>query len=333
MNYKVSIIIPIYNVEKYLNKCISSIANQTYKNLEILLVNDGSPDRCPEMCDGWTKNDDRIKVIHKENGGPSDARNAGLEYANGEYLLFVDSDDYIELDLVEKVLYSVNGHDFVLFGYFIENLDENDCLISKKPCDFNRENLLSMLSVVGYIWNKMYKRSFITKKQIHFQKGVSLLEDVLFNEKAFAEAESIGYLNEPLYHYIHRKRKSLVNQYHQTAYELHSLSMNCTKNIFSNSFFGKHYSEIVIAEKHFGGLQYCFSNLFYYKNELLYSIKVKKIKDMLNDQLTKQYLPLFKPMGFKSKVMYFFIKHKFALLIAFIYEISSFIKGEKNSKC
>ena len=91
--HKVSVVIPIYNVQEYLNECVSSIVNQTYQNLEIILVDDGSPDSCPMMCDAWKDHDDRIIVIHKENGGLSDARNAGLAKASGEYILYVDSDD------------------------------------------------------------------------------------------------------------------------------------------------------------------------------------------------------------------------------------------------
>ena len=92
----ISVIVPIYNVEKYLNRCIESIVNQTYKTLEIILVDDGSPDNCPQICDEWKEKDNRIKVIHKKNGGLSDARNAGLDIAQGEYIAFVDGDDFLE---------------------------------------------------------------------------------------------------------------------------------------------------------------------------------------------------------------------------------------------
>ena len=91
----ISVIVPIYKVEEYLNRCVESLVNQTYKNLEIILVDDGSPDNCPEMCDRWAKQDKRIRVIHKKNGGLSDARNAGMRIATGEYIAFVDSDDLV----------------------------------------------------------------------------------------------------------------------------------------------------------------------------------------------------------------------------------------------
>ena len=102
--YKVSVIIPIYNVQEYLDECINSIVKQTYQNLEIILVDDGSPDSSPMICNEWEKQDDRIVVIHKENGGLSDARNAGLIKASGEYVLYVDSDDYLEIDTIEWMI-------------------------------------------------------------------------------------------------------------------------------------------------------------------------------------------------------------------------------------
>ena len=102
----ISVIVPVYKVEKYLDQCVKSIVNQTHKNLEIILVDDGSPDRCPEMCDAWAKKDTRIRVIHKENGGLGDARNAGVSVANGEYIGFVDSDDWCEQDMFQELFES-----------------------------------------------------------------------------------------------------------------------------------------------------------------------------------------------------------------------------------
>lgn len=107
MDLLISIIIPIYNVEEYLERCIDSVVNQTYKNLEIILVDDGSPDRCGDICDTWALRDTRIKVIHKKNGGLSDARNAGMSLATGEFIAFVDSDDVVERQfrsVIEKVI-------------------------------------------------------------------------------------------------------------------------------------------------------------------------------------------------------------------------------------
>ena len=115
----VSIVLPIYNVEKYLDRCIESVVRQTYKKIEIILVDDGSPDSCPQKCDDWAKRDGRIKVVHKKNAGLGYARNTGIENATGEYICFFDSDDYIALDTIEKAynLATKEESDMVIFGF------------------------------------------------------------------------------------------------------------------------------------------------------------------------------------------------------------------------
>ena len=117
----ISVIIPVYKVEKYLKRCIDSVINQTYKNLEIILVDDGSPDNCPKICDDYSKKDKRIKVIHKKNGGVSAARNKGLKLSNGDYIVFVDSDDWLEYNFVEEMLTNLRKNKvdyfFVLYQY------------------------------------------------------------------------------------------------------------------------------------------------------------------------------------------------------------------------
>ena len=117
--HKVSVIIPIYNVQDYLHECVESIVQQTYKNLEIILVDDGSPDACPTLCDEWERKDNRIITIHKKNGGLSDARNAGLHKASGDYVLYVDSDDYLERDTIEWMISCAQSYEaeIVAFTY------------------------------------------------------------------------------------------------------------------------------------------------------------------------------------------------------------------------
>ena len=124
-NGLVSIILPIYNVEKYIDRCINSVVNQTYKELEIILVDDGSPDNCPKICDEWAKRDNRIKVVHKKNAGLGMARNTGIENAHGEYICFFDSDDYIALDTIKKVMQTASQTeaDLILFGHY--EVDKN----------------------------------------------------------------------------------------------------------------------------------------------------------------------------------------------------------------
>ena len=131
----VSVVLPIYNVEKYLDRCIKSVVNQTYKNLEIILVDDGSPDNCPMICDVWAKKDDRIKVIHKKNAGLGMARNTGIENATGEYICFFDSDDYVETNTIELCINEINrsNSQIVLFG--INSVNERGFTVTHRAPD------------------------------------------------------------------------------------------------------------------------------------------------------------------------------------------------------
>ena len=128
MESKVSIVIPVYNVEAYLKECVDSAIKQTYKNLEIILVDDGATDSCPEICDVYAQSDKRIKVIHRENGGLSAARNTGMDASTGEYIYFLDSDDYIELKAIEKLVNTIETEkaDFVFFDGYVFYTDCED---------------------------------------------------------------------------------------------------------------------------------------------------------------------------------------------------------------
>lgn len=162
MNSIISIIIPVYNVEQYLDKCIQSIVQQTYKNLEIILVDDGSPDNCPKMCDVWEKKDNRITVIHKENGGLSDARNKGLDIAKGEYFYFCDSDDYISEETIESLYEkSIATEADITVGNYAIVTNDYEFPQHFPRITVDKDNAFEMLlqySQMSIAWNKLYRR-------------------------------------------------------------------------------------------------------------------------------------------------------------------------------
>lgn len=213
----VSIIIPIYNVEKYLDRCVESACNQTYKHLQIILVDDGSPDMCPQMCDDWAKKDSRIQVIHKKNGGLSDARNAGLDVARGKYIYFLDGDDYVEPTLVETALwYMTDGVDMVVFPCFTHRTDGT---VYKSPfrigkyllpdgksrADFTIDTLLQWK--IGWeAWSRLYIRANIEKFGLRFEDNKEIFaEDLYFCLCYCAHANQVVCIPDCLYHYIHRE--------------------------------------------------------------------------------------------------------------------------------
>ena len=205
----ITVIVPVYNVEKYLDKCVESIVNQTYKNLEIILVDDGSPDNCPAMCDEWAKKDSRIKVIHKANGGVSSARNAGLDTAQGEYIGFVDSDDYIKENMYEILLKSFCENNIelsvcglVCYGKAV-SIDKNKII--------KKDDALTMLFDIknypyfeGYVWNKLFKSDIIKKNKLRFDENIDMSEDTLFNFMYLKYVSKVSIVKGECYQYNYR---------------------------------------------------------------------------------------------------------------------------------
>lgn len=208
MNDLISVIVPIYNVEKYIHKCVKTIREQTYTNLEIFLVDDGSPDNCGEICDEYAKQDDRITVIHKKNGGLSDARNAAIDVMTGKYVTFVDSDDYLEPTMIEKLynaLCNANADMAICnYNYVTEdgkfvNTHKNDGQVMV----FNqKEALYELLDSKKYsnsAWGKLYRADHFSDVRYPFGK---IFEDVPTTYKLFLKSEKIVYVQETLYNYL-----------------------------------------------------------------------------------------------------------------------------------
>ncbi len=227
----ISVIVPVYNVENYIRKCIESILNQTYKNLEIILVDDGSPDNCGKICDEYAKIDSRVKVIHKQNGGVSSARNAGLEIAKGDYVAFVDGDDFIEQDMYEKMHLSLKKDNAdISFCRFNEVVDAENFLVVETALEdfcaslnlkyvFNQTSLISVEDnckkvkkyVGGYIWRSLFNRNLIGKTR--FDENVWHAEDLLFLIECLCKKEiRISFVDEYLYNYVIRSGSQTHNE-------------------------------------------------------------------------------------------------------------------------
>lgn len=216
----VSIVVPVYKVEQYLERCVQSICEQTYPELEIILVNDGSPDCCGEICEELAKKDHRIQVVHKQNGGLSDARNAGVKYATGKYLLFVDSDDYIAKDLVEKTVAEAEKGkcDLVLFDYYCVENGTEEIRTIKLPTDriFSLKEEHQLLLAPPAAWTKLFNREFYMKAECPFPKGL-YFEDLATTPIFFLKAERISYLKEPLYYYIIRENSIMTGKNYEKS--------------------------------------------------------------------------------------------------------------------
>lgn len=218
----ISIIIPIYKVEQYLDECVASVVNQTYKDLEIILVDDGSPDSCPQMCDEWAKKDSRIKVVHKKNGGLSSARNAGLAVATGEYIGFVDSDDYVDETMYEDLMRVmmrnektmvvsspiIRNASGVFTPYKVGTYDYKDC----ETMSFAEYMKLFLgMNMDATVWNKLYKREFV---QTMFREGRNN-EDYLFmyyNVKNVYGTDCVLAVSGTAHYYYRDNAQSICHQ-------------------------------------------------------------------------------------------------------------------------
>lgn len=232
----VSIIVPVYNTEVYLRTCIESIIRQTYNNLDVILVDDGSSDNSLNICLEMEKLDSRIRVYSKINGGVSNARNDGIEMARGNYIMFVDSDDYIEHDMVEKMLARVHKGWLVVCNWD-SNERQNAYLYGGRSVKLGKEDFWGLYKnrQISSVWNKLYEREKIGET-VRFEGGLSIGEDLLFNLNYMLDIKGFIYLDEIFYHYRNGRTSGLSNSYSGKMYDKYlsiyrTLITFCTEQI------------------------------------------------------------------------------------------------------
>ena len=295
-NPLISIIIPVYNVEKYLDRCIESIVNQTYKNLEIILIDDGSTDNSPQICDKWGEKDNRIKVIHKENEGVSSARNIGLDSANGTYIGFVDSDDYIDKQMYKLLLESIhkNNSNIAICNYYISEKNQKYYGVIKQPNDILERELLEENGIKGFNWNKLYSVDLL--HGIRFIAEVHIWEDLLFNYQILANNQvRYSYINEPLYYYVQREKSLLHGGSH----------MSCYTELKAIEFIIEHLMKKDIALANRKKVEYILTvkniEQKYAKNSLMLNkISIKEYMERVNYYLKNGLLK--EKIGIKNKI-------------------------------
>lgn len=214
--YKFSIIIPVYNSEKYLDRCILSCINQTYKNFEIILIDDGSSDNSLKICNKYKNIDNRINVIHNKNEGVSIARNIGIENSEGKYIVFVDSDDFIEQDMLEKLENLLNKQKTECIIYNLDNMLKSKAVYGEEINNILIKLIIS--EVINSPCNKVYIRDIIEKNNIRFEKNVKIGEDLLFNVLYISKIKGFYLLNENFYNYSKENKQSLTLKYNKDKY-------------------------------------------------------------------------------------------------------------------
>lgn len=314
---KLSVIVPIYNVEEYLANCIESILNQTFKDFELILINDGSTDNSLEICYRYRDRDKRINVINKKNGGVSSARNIGIEISKGEYIAFVDPDDDIEINMYEELMGIMenNNVDIVVSGFKFINLINNTSekfniynrtnrIIKRK--EINNEILIDILNLdncYGYgmysCWNKIYKKELFFKYNIRFDDNKNNGEDAKLNLIMLTVINSIYFLDIPLYNYYIRKRESLTQMVREDTY----------KDILDNRDFHEYLCNL------YGNSQLCKNGIKKYLNDTIRYMNLVSVSNFQLGKKNKILKEILNDYTFKKSINKYECQHRFYVLL------------------
>lgn len=331
----VSVIIAVYNAERYLDKCISSLCRQTYPKLEIILVDDGSTDSSASLCDQWLEKDVRIKVIHQNNTGVSAARNKGIEVASGEFIVFLDSDDWLEPDFLKELLEAYRPSDFVLTGYmmdFGEGKKQIKRLYSKKEgnCYLAGRDVLALYykNLLNPIWNKLYEREVIDKNVLSFREDMDLGEDIVFNLDYLKHVHGrICIINQPLYHYVCVEDSTLGSRYHEHFVDMQNIIF---KHFFSyfESISVDHEQEERLCMIYFDSLIAAMDNLYLNRHKLGRS---DYQRNMRLRRCEPRFCTLLKHLKGKNKwiygIRYLFLSHGFYIFDYYLRKVLRLMRG------
>lgn len=334
---KVSVIVPVYKTEKFLAKCVESILNQTYGDLELLLVDDGSPDRCPQICDEFATRDPRIRVIHKENGGVSSARNAGLDAAKGEYIAFVDSDDHIEPDMYEQMMMKAAEHNCdVVMCDCSKDFEKTVQLYTHKirPGYYSQQDLryeyypnLLMMPDVNYpptISNclLLFRRKLLTKGEpLRYAQGIRFSEDLLFGAQLMRRAESFYYMQGRIYYHYMMNEQSATHVFAADKWKDYQQLHRRIVAVFANDTEYDFHHQIDLCLLFF---TYNAISDIYTATQLSKMEKKRKILAILRDDVVKDMFVRIHigklPISFKLKLISYIYRYQIgiSLLIRFL---------------
>lgn len=324
----VSIIVPVYNSEKYIQRCIDSLINQTISNIEIILINDGSTDNSLKILNEYAKKDIRIKIIDKENGGVSSARNSGIEVARGRYISFVDADDWCEENMFELMYDMAEKHncDIVTSGYSMDNVDGKNIstkIASKSIIANNEQDIGKVIhnSNISYAFTKLYKRNIINDNDIRFNEKLSMGEDATFVCDYLMNINSAGVINRSLYHYVRCNSESLSTKFVENISDFIEGIWERLDILYAKYPEFKRLEHIDGSSKLINrSKMYIYNN--YRKNcNLTRRERQNYIKYFMNDNKLSKDMVNYKPKGFIDKLYYVLYKTGSPLIMDFVYSL------------
>jgi len=333
-----SVIMPVYNVERYLEASVNSVLNQTFTDFELILIDDASPDNCGEICDRLAERDKRVKVIHNTvNSGAGLSRNFGIEKAKGEYILFVDSDDTISTDALEILNDNADGFDITVFGLnrLFENKNEkiykteklfHSPFISNSLKDSGQLLIsLNQAGIFPFVWNKLYRRSFLRENGVLFENA-KITEDCFFNLLLFQKTDKIKVISDCLYNYRKPARQTLTNSYSPEFLELSKRKFILEKELLENTG--------CCNEENLQFIYYVFIKhliSYFIRNRAKTAQLTPKqqksfIKNALADNIVAEVLNNYKPNGLLTKVLTYILKSNKINLCYFTVYLITFLK-------
>ena len=261
--------------------------------------------------------DNRVKVIHKENGGLSDARNFGLEKATGDFIVFIDGDDYIELDLIKHAVKTIleNDAEVAIWGYFADFVDEDEKLVNRiekvpkaQLYDKNSESTIDiskdLVGMLGYAWNKMYKTEYLKDNSFQFTKGLSLVEDIVFNSPVLSKSNKVVFIDKAFVHYMQRPRETLGVKYYSNYFELKKKALYSIDHLLYAWNIGEHKRKTIISEIGFNNLKSTFKSIN--NSDKTNKEKLTLMQKVRVDKASKDILKDFKPYSVKNWLIYIF---------------------------
>lgn len=318
----VSVIVPVYRAEQYIDRCVRSIINQTEKNIEIWLIDDGSPDKCGSLCDTFAQLDSRIHVIHKENAGVSAARNDGIKYASGKYIAFVDSDDYIEPNMLSLLINAAEQAEaeIAICGYYVEQVHTQKvadlCCHDGNYDKAAAKQLLSKFFGKNYtglasMGNKLYLRSFLNFQHIQVDESLQRAEDFWFNFEAIGHSSLISVVSTPLYHYV-QNEESVMHCYRETQFA--DWTHNRKRLL---EYANKHNIALDYSDFYYNYIY----NTIIFMRDLVKNNKMETCKIIMQNSFFRQAIKynINVPLHIKSVV--FCIKHSHFILASFLLTI------------
>lgn len=322
---KISIIVPIFNGEKYLRRCIESILKQTYKNIELILINDGSEDKSLAICEEYKKNDKRIIIINKENEGVSIARNIGIEKATGELISFVDADDYLEITFLQELFDMMKKYntEYITCGYnrvydnHIEQVN-NDLKEILMTSDEYLKKLLNVQTGYGFAHMKLIDKNIIGN--IRFDESLKVGEDALFNVMLCQNLDNVVIFNKPLYNYYFNPN-SVVRKFDKNYYQKYLESMEKMTEYIKNKYINNYEIEQNLQNYiSYHILLICVNYCYHPENK---ENNRKKLKEVCEEKILKKAIKEsnYNDMSITRKISLFTLKHKMYLIMKLICKI------------